>query len=342
MTLAAKHRTLKALREVKRGKSVASAAKNNDVERTYLRRRIEGIPTRQLSDEARQKLSKTQEARLSKWIILQGKLGYAPPHHRFRGFAQRVLANSGSTEQLGAKWVQRFLARHPEIRTIKGIAMDYQRLNGATPTSARALHSRLQLKEIKDIPARNRYNADEIGFMEGMGENDLVLGEAGRKRILLKDGNKRTWITVLVCVSADGRALPPLIIFKGSTVQHQWFENTRDRFKDWYFTYTENGWTNTEVGLKWLREVFIPNTKPAGLDWRLLILDGHNSHTTPEFMELCLMNRIWVVYLPSHSSQAFQPLDVGVFNYFKRRFRRHFRARCYSRLSEATDKADFL
>ena len=52
MTLAAKHRTLKALREVKRGKSVASAAKNNDVERTYLRRRIEGIPTRQLSDEA--------------------------------------------------------------------------------------------------------------------------------------------------------------------------------------------------------------------------------------------------------------------------------------------------
>ena len=73
--------------------------------------------------------------------------------------------------------------------------MDYQRLNGATPTSARALHSRLQLKEIKDIPARNRYNADEIGFMEGMGENDLVLGEAGRKRILLKDGNKRTWIT---------------------------------------------------------------------------------------------------------------------------------------------------
>ena len=102
MTLAAKHRTLKALREVKHGKSVASAAKNNDVERTYLRRRIKGIPTRQVSDEARQKLSKTQEARLSKWIILQGKLGYAPPNHRFRGFAQRVLANSGSTEQLGA------------------------------------------------------------------------------------------------------------------------------------------------------------------------------------------------------------------------------------------------
>ena len=50
------------------------------------------------------------------------------------------------------------------------------------------------------------------------------------------------------------------------------------------------------------------------------------------------MNRIWVVYLPSHSSQAFQLLDVGVFNYFKRRFRRYFRAR----LSEATDKVDFL
>lgn len=41
-------------------------------------------------------------------------------------------------------------------------------------------------------------------MMEGMGQNDLVLGEAIRKAILLKDAHKRDWISIIVCVSADG------------------------------------------------------------------------------------------------------------------------------------------
>lgn len=343
MSLATKSRARRALRDVERGKSIRQSSRDHDVERTYIRRRIDGVPTRKEADEAKQKLSKTQEASLARWIVVQGKLGYAPPHARFRAFAQQLLTNSGSTERLGNKWVTRFLGRHPEIRTLKGIAMDYKRLNGATPTSARALHSRLDLKEVIKISSSNRYNVDEIGLMEGMGENDLVLGEARRSRIFLKDAFKRVWITVMVCVSADGRALPPLVIFAGASVQQQWLGQDPTRYEDWYFTTTTNGWTNTEVGLKWLREVFIPNSRPADpKEWRLLILDGHNSHTTEEFMTLCLVNKIYVIYLPAHSSQVFQPFDVGVFNYLKRRFRHHFRERCFDRASESTDKVDFL
>lgn len=59
---------------------------------------------------------------------------------------------------------------------------------------------------------------DEIGMMEGMGENDLVLGEVIRKAILIKDAFKRDWIFIIVYVSADGRALLPLIIFSSKNV----------------------------------------------------------------------------------------------------------------------------
>ncbi|RYP64451.1 hypothetical protein DL771_008739 [Monosporascus sp. 5C6A] len=105
----------------------------------------------------------------------------------------------------------------------------------------------------------------------------------------------------------------------------------------------QNGWTNTEIGLKWLREVFIPNTKPEDPDeWRLLVIDGHNSHTTEDFMWMCLQNKIYIIFLPAHASHIFQPLDVGVFATLKRRFRYWFRERCYGRASEATDKTDFL
>lgn len=59
-------------------------------------------------------------------------------------------------------------------------------------------------------------------------------------------------------------------------------------------------------------------------------------------MSTCLLNRIYIIFLPSHSSHAWQPLDVGVFSILKRRFRHWFRERCYGRASESTDKTDFL
>ena len=35
----------------------------------------------------------------------------------------------------------------------------------------------------------------------------------------------------------------------------------------------------------------------------------------------CLKNKIWLAWLPAHSSHATQPLDVGVFSPLKRRYR---------------------
>ncbi|RYP03077.1 hypothetical protein DL765_010610 [Monosporascus sp. GIB2] len=287
MGLAAQLRASKAIDEVANGRSIRAASKLHQVERTYLRRRIEGIQTREEYNKSRQKVTDVLEDRLAKWIVTQGQLGYAPPHARFRLYAQRLLINSGCPERLGKRWVLRFLRRHQEIRTLRARAIDYRRLNGATEATCTVLFDRLALPEIRKIHFRNRYNADEFGVMEGMGENFLVL--------------------------------------------------------DWYFTTSSNGWTNTDIGLKWLREVFIPHTKPANpREWRLLIIDGHNSHTTEEFMWTCLINKIYIVFLPLHLSHAWQPLDVGVFATLKRRFRYWFRERCYGRASEATDKTDFL
>ena len=95
--------------------------------------------------------------------------------------------------------------------------------------------------------------------------------------------------------------------------------------------------------MKWLTEVFIPHTKPDNEDqWRLLILDGHGSHKSEEFLLLCLINKIWILFLPAHSSHVFQPLDVGVFAVLKRKYRSYLRNRLFGRLSEDVEKEDFL
>ena len=79
---------------------------------------------------------------------------------------------------------------------------------------------------------------------------------------------------------------------------------------------SENGWTDQELGSLWLENDFHPASQERNKTngYRLLILDGHNSHCTFKFCRFAEKNRIIIVCLPSHTTHALQPCDVGVFS----------------------------
>ncbi len=77
-----------------------------------------------------------------------------------------------------------------------------------------------------------------------------------------------------------------------------------------------NGWTDMELGSLWLELIFEPQTKArltSPNDFRLLILDGHNSHGSLKFLGLAEQYGILILCLPPHTTHALQPCDVGVF-----------------------------
>jgi hypothetical protein len=79
---------------------------------------------------------------------------------------------------------------------------------------------------------------------------------------------------------------------------------------------TPTGWSNNDVGLAWLEQVFDCYTKQKaryGRDYRLLILDGYGSHLTMAFINYCDYNRILLMVLPPYSTYMLQPLDVVLF-----------------------------
>lgn len=62
--------------------------------------------------------------------------------------------------------------------------------------------------------------------------------------------------------------------------------------------------------------MFHPATKDklsSPAQYRLLILDGHTSHATLEFIAFAESMNIIVICLPPHTTHALQPCDVGVF-----------------------------
>ena len=94
------------------------------------------------------------------------------------------------------------------------------------------------------IPLAYTYNADEIGTMIGIGDAPLVIGPSELKEVLIKDPLNRDWVTIVECVSSDGRALFPLVIFGGKNVQQQWFDDdmlSDDSLKQWKFGSNSSG-----------------------------------------------------------------------------------------------------
>ncbi|KAF4485940.1 Pogo transposable element with KRAB domain [Colletotrichum fructicola Nara gc5] len=164
---------------------------------------------------------------------------------------------------------------------------------------------------------------DETGILEGKGDNGLVLGRAATKSVRKKQPGSRAWVSIIECISAVGKALHPLVIYKGKKVQQQWFPLDLDPYNGWEFTATENGWTTDDTAVEWLQRVFLPQTRPSQPDQvRLLILDGHGSHTTTDFMWECYTNNIHLLFLPPHTSHVLQPLDQSVFSPVKAAYRK--------------------
>ncbi|EFQ89076.1 hypothetical protein PTT_14797 [Pyrenophora teres f. teres 0-1] len=52
--------------------------------------------------------------------------------------------------------------------------------------------------------------------------------------------------------------------------------------------------------------------------YRLLVIDGHESHNSLEFQQYCKENKIITLYMPPYSSHLLQPLNVGCFSPLKK------------------------
>jgi hypothetical protein len=171
------------------------------------------------------------------------------------------------------------------------------------------------------IATADIYNFDETGYAMGLTATAKVVTRSDLygKRQVVQPGN-REWVTSIECISSTGYALPPCIIFKGKVHIQGWYEDPNIPH-DWRFEISKNGWTNDEIGLRWLQKLFIPATASRTVGkYRLLILDGHGSHFTPEFDKIYSENNIIPICMLPHSSNNLQPLDVVIFSPLKKAY----------------------
>lgn len=126
-------------------------------------------------------------------------------------------------------------------------------------------------------------------------------------------------MTVIETIYADGLVLPPYIILTGKQHISTWYQGG-NLGPDWTIGLTDNGWTNNNYGVKWLKH-FNKHTATRTVGaWRLLIIDGHESHNLKEFQDLYVEWKILALCMPSHASHLLQPLDIGCYSPLKKAY----------------------
>ncbi|KAJ3455983.1 hypothetical protein MRS44_017465 [Fusarium solani] len=117
------------------------------------------------------------------------------------------------------------------------------------------------------------------------------------------------------------QAIQPFIIGAGQYHLANWYQES-NLPGDWAIATTQNGWTDNEIGLEWLKHFDRCTAKRSNSRYRLLILDGHESHHSVAFERYCEENKIITLCMPPHSSHLLQPLDVGCFSLLKKAYGR--------------------
>lgn len=309
------------------------------VPRSTLQDRRAGRRSRRDYEPKSKRLTKLEEEVIVQRVLDESLRGVPPSKGNIRDMADKLLGERDG-KPVGKNWVDNFIKRTPELRTRWSRPYDRQRAACEDPAVIQPWFALVQSMKAKyGISDEDTYNFDESGFLMGKISSQLVVtgSEKPGKQKKLQPGD-REWVTLVQGVGATGRVIPPFIIFAGKVLISTWFN---DLPRDWIVEVSSTGWTNNKLALAWLKH-FDAHTKAYTVGaYRLLIIDGHESHCSVEFQDYCKENNIIALCMPPHSSHLLQPLDVVCYSLLKRLYGDEISALARSRVYYIT-KETFL
>jgi len=214
-------------------------------------------------------------------------------------------------------WSKRFLARHPEFHIRKQKAIEEERKNAHDPGVILDWFARYQqVCEESGVLEGDRYNFDETGFRIGIGRNQWIVTMDPDRQAYLGSTTNRELVTSCEAISGDGYALPPMLILPGTLHLQDW--TTKTNLDDnVLLAVSDTGYSNDRLALEWISHFDRFSAPRSTGAHRLLLLDGHGSHCTREFISYCDEKKIIPFCLPPHTTHLLQPLDVVVFQPLK-------------------------
>ena len=303
--------------------NLAKIAREYDISYETLRGRVRrGQRPRSARIPQNKVLNEYQEEALIQWIARMRDLCLPVTPEMLTEWANRALVRAGSNHEVSKMWAYRFEKRLPEHLTLGPVIQrtkDKKRLDAEDVGYLQFWYSQLATV-LKELPSHLIYNFDECGFQPGQGRARKVIGTKGRCPDLAEFDHSEN-ITAIECIAADGWIMEPLFIFKGEKFMESWYDHPD--LPNFWTAVSPKGYVNDFLAIGWLQkfhEATKDRTKRG--EKRVLIFDGHETHKTVEFLQLCEDYDIIPFCFRPHTTHICQPLDGKPFLAYKQHFRK--------------------
>jgi hypothetical protein len=204
---------------------------------------------------------------------------------------------SREKETAGRKQLKLFLRRHPNLSFRKPQRVSAARIHGFTKENVDQFFYILEPEMVNIKFSPNRiFNVDETVITIVKHSSSKVVGLKGKSQVAsLSSAERGALVTVVTCMSASGRFIPPLLIFPRKNMES---ELLNDALPVTIGTCHISGWIQVESFTHRLG-YFISVVKPTTDNPIVLVLDGRYSHTRNiDVVEITCRNSVVIFCLP--------------------------------------------
>jgi hypothetical protein len=141
-------------------------------------------------------------------------------------------------------------------------------------------------------------NMDETAICSDIQGETTIETRGARHVPVLITGQEKVRITVCLAVLADGRKLPPMIVFKGKRMS-----NEVKKFPGVVTKMTPNGWVQVDTTISWVNAVW----GSLALGRRMLVWDSYRCHLANEVKQCLKAANAILACIPGGCKKFLQP-----------------------------------
>lgn len=237
-------------------------------------------------------------------------------------------------------WFRDFKDRNPELVFRKAISMEKERVQAATRENIEGFyHQLVRIIQENDLQPDQIHNVDE-SFLDLSVTGKVLVCKGDPYYQELKAG-KGEHVTLVSTISANGRAMPHILIMKGQSIPVELKLGPSIRI-----TATERGWIDSEVKSNWFAQfveyIGNQNKRKEECKTHLLLLDGHESNWNDEMISLARKKNVIIFQFPPHLTHILQPLDSNFFHKVKQEVRKGKASEAWKQVQTKWDLITFV
>lgn len=323
---------LDALKRVDKGQSIKSICTDLDVGRSTLadwiknRAQIESWCTKMASNTGLAGRSTMKPAENHKlddalfyWFTQVREKGSPISGPILQEKAMSLNKEMGGDQNFAASlgWLDRWKKRHG----VRQIGICGEKLSADSTEMEFFKGKFLDMVKKEGLTPEQVYNCDETGLNFKLIPRNTLASSSEKNAAGFKISKERT--TLLVAANASGSHKLPLVMI-GKAAKPRALKNLNMESFPVKYRYQKNSWMTSDIFLDWFMKEFVPAVKCFLKKKKLpqkavLLLDNAPSHPSEDELE---KDGIKAKFLPPNVTSLIQPMDQGVIENIKRRYRK--------------------